>query len=115
MASQQLKNGILAVCLILFLFSSCDRRKEEINQQVNKLYSSVIDLPYPDMEALSVDSAYFKKKQTTRYWYLLIARNVPPAMPVITENGKEFLKNVENILPLLLCQLLLKVGKYLWM
>lgn len=61
-ASHQLKIGILSVCLILFLFSSCDRRKEEINQQVNKLYSSVIDLPYPDMEALSVDSAYLTKK-----------------------------------------------------
>lgn len=62
MVSKQLKIGILLTCLAFFSFSSCDRRKKEINEQVNKLYSSVIDVPYSDMETLVVDSAYLPSK-----------------------------------------------------
>lgn len=62
MVSKQLKIGILLICLVSFSFSSCDRRKKEINEQVNKLYSSIIDVPYSDMEALVVDTAHLPPK-----------------------------------------------------
>ena len=54
--------GILLICMLIISFLSCDRRKKEINEQVNKLYSSVIDVPYSEMEALVVDSAHLPPK-----------------------------------------------------
>ncbi|MBR5989128.1 MAG: hypothetical protein IK003_06365 [Prevotella sp.] len=59
---------ILSICLLMQSLLSCNSRKEKINKQLNELYSSVINIPYSDLDTLVVDTAFLTSK--AKYQYL---------------------------------------------
>lgn len=60
MISHYLKTGLMSLCLIFL--SSCDRRKDRINKQVNDLYLKTIHIPYSAFDTLVVDSTNLLQK-----------------------------------------------------
>lgn len=99
MKSQQLKSGILSVCLIVISLLSCDRRKEVINKQVNKLYSSVIDVPYSNMEALVIDSTCLFQKADYQILVYVDSTECTPCYASHYEDWEPILSKCKTYIP----------------
>lgn len=52
----------LSFLFVVFSVTSCDKRKERINKQVNELCSNAINIPFSDMDTLCIDSTYISRK-----------------------------------------------------
>lgn len=90
------KAVLFLICLSIFSYPSCDSRRNEIEKQVSLLYSSIIEIPYSEMDTLVLDTEYMHKKDKYQFLVFVDSTQCTPCYASHHQDWKYILKECKK-------------------